>query len=202
MSAAAPPIEDVRPRPMDSVAAWVRRNAWGLGLLALLAALLVYTRLINDNYGATGIQPLAIAVLPLAFAAVAQAICVIAGGIDLSIGSMMALTSVFAAANMKGQSEEFGVAIVLATLAFGLFLGAINGALVVVTRVPDIVVTLAMAFVWGGAALLVLSTPAGGSAQWLKSVVLGSLGIEWIPKAALILIVVVTVIWFPLRRSQ
>ena len=36
--------------------------------------------------------------------------------------------------------------------------------LVVVTRVPDIVVTLAMSFVWAGCALLVLQSPGGGAA--------------------------------------
>ena len=202
MTAAAPTVDSTRTGSGDVLLAWVRRNGWNLGLLALLAVLLVYTRLINDNYGPVGIQSLATAVLPLALAAVAPAICVIAGGIDLSIGSMMALTSVFAAANMQGQSEEFSIAIVLATLAFGLLLGAINGTLIVVTRVPDIVVTLAMAFVWGGSALLVLKTPAGGAAQWLKSIVLGPLGIEWVPKAAVVLLVIVAVIWLPLKRSR
>ena len=202
MTAAAPTIDGTSTGSADVLLAWLRRNAWNLGLLALLAALLVYTRLINTNYGPTGIQSLANAVAPLAFAAVAQALCVIAGGIDLSIGSMMALTSVFAAANMKGQSEEFSIAIVLATLAFGLLLGAINGTLIVATRVPDIVVTLAMAFVWGGSALLVLKTPEGGSAQWLKSLALGSVGIDWVPKAAVVLLVIVAVIWLPLKRSR
>jgi ribose transport system permease protein len=135
-------------------------------------------------------------------AAVAQAIVVISGGIDLSIGSMMALTSVIAAANMKGQSEEFGLAVVLGILGLGLLLGAINGSLVVITRVPDIVVTLAMLFVWAGCALLVLKTPGGGSAQWLKDLVIGPLGNEWIPKAAVALVAIVAVIWLPIRRSR
>ena len=64
-----------------------------LGLLAFLAALLVFTKIIQPSYGALGIQNLAVSVLPLAMAAVAQAIVVIAGGIDLSIASMMALTA-------------------------------------------------------------------------------------------------------------
>jgi ribose transport system permease protein len=169
-----PTVDDVRAGPADVALAWVRRNGWNLGLLGLLGVLLVYTKFVNPTYGVTGIQALAISALPLALAAVAQAICVLAGGIDLSIGSMMALTSVVAAANMKGQSEEVGLAIVIATLLFGIALGTINGSLVVLTRVPDIVVTLAMAFVWGGSALLVLKTPEGGSAQWLKDLVLGS----------------------------
>ena len=110
---------------------------------------------------------------------------------------MMALTSVVAATSMKGQPEEFGVAVVVGVLLLGLVLGAINGGLVVVTRVPDIVVTLAMSFVWAGCALLVLTTPGGGSAKWLKDLVTGSLGNEWIPKAAVVLVVVVAVIWIP-----
>jgi Ribose/xylose/arabinose/galactoside ABC-type transport systems, permease components len=53
----------------------------------------------------------------------------------------------------------------------------------------------------GGCALLVLKTPGGGSAKWIKELVTGSLGNEWIPKAAVVLVLVVAVIWVPLRRS-
>src|SRR5439155_202381 len=82
-----------------------------------------------------GVQGLAISVLPLALAAVAQAIVVLSGGIDLSLGSMMALVNVVAATQMQGQSEEFGVAVVLGALLLGLALGAVNGSLIVLTRV-------------------------------------------------------------------
>ncbi|HEX3265304.1 MAG TPA: ABC transporter permease [Candidatus Limnocylindrales bacterium] len=180
----------------------IRRSAWAVSLLVLLAVLLAFTKLIQPSYGAIGIQGLAISVLPLALAAVGQAIVVISGGVDLSIGSMMALTSVVAAALMKGQSEEAGVAIFVGVLVLGLVLGAINGFLVVVTRVPDIVVTLAMSFVWAGFALLVLKTPGGASSAWLKEIIKGSLGNEWIPKAAVGLLVVVAVVWIPLSRSK
>ena len=131
-----------------------------------------------------------------------QAIVVISGGIDLSIGAVMALTSVVSASLMKGQSEEFAVAIVLGVLLLGLVLGAINGGVVVITRVPDIVVTLAMSFVWAGFALLVLKTPGGASAKWLKDLVTGSLVNEWIPKGAVVLILVVALIWIPIRRTR
>jgi ribose transport system permease protein len=186
----------------EVLVAWGKRNGWVLGLLALLGALFVFTKIVNPNYGVTGVQGFAISVLPLAMAAVAQAICVISGGIDLSVGSMMALTSVVAATQMKGQGEEFGVVVVVGVLLLGLLLGLINGSLIVATRVPDIVVTLAMAFVWGGSALVVLAFPTSGSAQWLKDLVLGSLGSEWIPKAAVVLLVIVSIVWIPLRRSR
>jgi ribose transport system permease protein len=201
MSAAAPTL-GATSGPLDAAVAAVRRNAWTVGLLVFLAILLVFTRLIQPTYGATGVQNLAISGIPLALAAIAQAIIVIAGGIDLSIGSMMALTSVVAAANMHNQSEEFGVLVVLGVLLLGLALGAVNGSLVVITRVPDIVVTLAMSFVWAGCALLVLKTPGGGSAQWLKDLVIGPLGNEWIPKAGVLLVVVVALIWIPVSRSR
>ncbi len=202
MSATTARVDDLRPRPADALAAFAQRNGWVAGLVGFLALLLVFTKLIQPSYGVSGVQGLAISVLPLALAAVGQAIVVISGGIDLSIGAMMALTSVVSASLMKGQTEEFGVAVVLGVLLLGLLLGAINGGVVVVTRVPDIVVTLAMSFVWAGSALLVLRTPGGASAQWLKDLVTGSLGNEWIPKGAVVLIIVVALIWIPIRRSR
>jgi ribose transport system permease protein len=197
MTAATAPV--ARGIPLGAAA---RRNAWLLGLAGFLALLLVFTKLIQPNYGVTGVQGLAISVLPLALAAVGQAIVVISGGIDLSIGAMMALISVISATLMKGQPDGFGVAVVVGVLLLGILLGLINGGLIVVTRVPDIVVTLSMSFVWAGCALLVLKTPGGGSAPWLKDLVKGSLGSEWIPKAAVVLLVIVAVIWLPLRRSR
>lgn len=202
MSATTARVDEVRPRPADLLASWAQRNGWVVGLVGFLALLLVFTKLIQPNYGVAGVQGLAISVLPLALAAAAQAVVVISGGIDLSIGSMMALTSVVSATLMKDQTEAYGVAVVLGVLLLGLLLGAANGSLVVLTRVPDIVVTLAMSFVWAGCALLVLKTPGGGSAQWLKDLVLGSLGNEWIPKAAVALLIVVALIWIPVRRSR
>jgi ribose transport system permease protein len=199
MSASAAPVAARRGIALGTAA---RESAWTLGLIGFLALLLAFTKLIQPNYGVTGIQGLAISVVPLALAAVGQSIVVISGGIDLSVGAMMALTSVVSASLMKGQPEEFGVTVVVGVLLLGLVLGAINGSLVVVTRVPDIVVTLAMSFVWAGCALLVLKTPGGGSVKWLKELVSGSLGNEWIPKAAVVLIVLVAVIWIPLRRSR
>ena len=205
MSATSPAVR--ADRGVDLVIDALRRNSWTLGLVAGLGILLVFTKLIQPNYGPAGVQGLASSVLPLALAAVAQAVVVISGGIDLSIGSMMALTSVVAAVAMKGPggevvSGEIGLAVVLGVLVLGLFLGAVNGALVVITRVPDIIVTLAMSFVWAGAALLVLKTPGGGSVQWLRELVIGPLGNEWIPMAADALVAIVAVIWIPIQRSR
>lgn len=180
----------------------LRRDAWVLGLAALFIALLLVTRAIQPSYGAGDFGSLCRAVLPYAFAVAAQTVVVIAGGIDLSVASMMALTSVTAARAMQGASDETAGLVVLLVLGLGLALGALNGLLIVLTRVPDIVVTLAMLFVYQGAALLVLPAPGGAAADWLKALIAGALGPPWLPKALVVLVVALAVVWIPLRRSR
>jgi ribose transport system permease protein len=189
---------------------FVHRQGWVLGLCVLFAVLLAATWTIQPDYGAGGVGSLVRAVLPYAFAVAAQTIVVIGGGIDLSIASMMALTSVTAARLMGGASEEFAILVVPLVLLLGLLLGAINGLLIVITRVPDIIVTLAMLFVWQGAALLVLESPGGGAAEWLRALVIGTvliLGVpeaitQWVPKALILVLISLGIIWIPLHRSR
>jgi ribose transport system permease protein len=201
VTAAPQAIGGERAGILDAVAAFVRRNSWTVAMVGLLIGFLILTKLIQPNYSAPGIQGLAISVLPVAFAAVAQAIVVISGGIDLSVGSIMALTSVTSAVLMKGQGDAVAVGVVLGVMLMGIALGAINGALIVASRVPDIVVTLAMSFVWAGLALVILDTPGGGAAQWLMEMIRGPLGSEWLPRAVVVAIVVVGAVWIPLQRS-
>ncbi len=187
-----------------------RRESWNVGLLVILALLLALTKAVQPNYGAAGFEGLAQAALPFAFAAAAQAIVVIAGGIDLSIASMMAVTSVTAAVLMEGATEGQAVWIALFVLGLGAAMGALNGFLIVITRVPDIVVTLAMLFVWEGVALMILNAPGGGASEWLKALPIGSVPLpflpesvsSFIPKALLSLLVCIAVVWFPLKRSK
>jgi ribose transport system permease protein len=190
--------------------AYVRRNSWVIGLFVLFIALFIATRIIQPSYGASDFGSLVRAVLPYAFAVAAQAIVVIAGGIDLSVASMMAVTSVTAAVLMNGASEEFAIVVIPLVLLLGLCLGAVNGILIVVTRVPDIVVTLAMLFVLQGVALLILASPGGGAALWLKATVVGTVPIPgvppeitaWIPSALVLLLACLTLVWLPLKRSR
>jgi ribose transport system permease protein len=190
--------------------AFVRRNSWVIGLWVLFVLLLIMTKLIQPRYGAGDFGSLVRAALPYAFAVAAQAVVVIAGGIDLSVASLMAVTSVTAAVLMNGASEEFAFVVVPLVLAFGFGLGALNGILIVTTRVPDIVVTLAMLFVFQGLALLILASPGGAAALWLKAMIVGTFPIPgvpdwitmWIPNALVLLIVAVAAVWIPLKRSR
>ncbi len=188
----------------------LRRGAWPLGLFVLLLVLLGVTRLIQPNFGVSGIESLVRAVLPFAFATAGMAIVVIAGGIDLSIAAMMAVASVTAAALMRDMGEGATIPVVLAVLALGALMGAVNGVLIVLTRVPDIVVTLAMLFVWEGVALLILNAPGGTATPWLRELILGSVVLprvpeawtSWVPAALVVLAVAVAAVWWPVRRSR
>ena len=201
MTAAAARWTPPTPAPASALVSRWAATPGSSRLLGLLIVLFLFTKFIQPSYGVAGVQGLAISILPLAFAAVAQAIVVISrrhrpvgrfddGARERRLRDLM-----------KGQSDEFAIVVVVGVLLLGLALGAINGVLVVITKVPDIVVTLAMSFVWAGSALLVLNAPGGGAAQWLKDH-LGPLGNEWIPKAAVVMLVVVAVVWLPLRRSK
>jgi len=180
----------------------MRREAWLFGLLGLVVLLLLFTRMINPNYGAGGIQGLAVSVLPLALATIAQTIVVISGGLDLSVASVMALTNVVAATQMLGRSDEIGVGVAIGVVLLGLVIGAINGVVVVATRVADIIVTLAMSFVWAGFALWIVQAPIRSPHPWLSGLVNGAVVNEWVPKAFVVLAIAVAVVWIPLRRSR
>ncbi len=185
-------------------------NGWTVGLAGLLVLLLVATKLIQPDFGVSGLDNLARSALPFALATVGMAVVVIAGGIDLSIAAMMAVASVTAAVLMDGASDGQAVFAILGVLLVGLAMGALNGALIVLTRVPDIVVTLAMLFVWQGVALLILNAPGGGAAPWLRALIVGGITLpgvpaaltEWLPRGFVFLAVVVAAVWWPIRRSK
>jgi ribose transport system permease protein len=185
-------------------------NSWTAGLVVLLLLLLATTKLIQPDFGVSGLDSVARAALPFAFATLGMAIVVIAGGIDLSVAAMMAVASVTAAVLMTGAGDGGAALVVLGVLVLGAGMGAVNGALIVVTRVPDIVVTLAMLFVWQGVALLILNAPGGAAAPWLRSLIVGGVTIPgvpagltaWLPKALVFLLACLAVIWLPIRRSK
>ena len=188
----------------------VQRHGWVLGLVVLLALLLAATKIIQPNFGASGLESLGRAAVPFAFATAAMAVVVIAGGIDLSVAAMMAVASVTAARLMVGAGDGQTLLVVIGVLVLGGLMGAANGAMIVLTRVPDIVATLAMLFVWEGVALLILNTPSGAATQWLRDLILGSIVIpglpetltSLIPKSLVFTLVFLAPAWLLLRRTQ
>ena len=76
---------------------------------------------------------------------------VISGGIDLSIGSIMAITGCLAGYLMK-QTELGVIGAILLALGLGLLIGLINGSLVVYVKLPPFVATFGMMWLLSGLA--------------------------------------------------
>jgi ribose transport system permease protein len=182
----------------------VRRHGWTIGIYVLLVVLVVYWRSATTvPWGPFDVQSLAIDALPFAFVACGQAIVIISGGIDLSVGSMMSLVNVVAARWMLHMSFEEALLFSFALVLGAALLGALTGLIIVVTRVADIIVTLAMLFVWAGAALAVLTIPGGGTpSRYTSLVTIDTVFTEWLPAALVILLVGYAILWLPIRRTR
>ncbi len=87
-----------------------------------------------------------------AIIAAGMTVVILSGGIDLSVGAVMALSMTLTASSLlAGISMPLAIAIGLAT---GAACGAINGLLIAYGRLPAIIVTLAMMEIPRGLALL------------------------------------------------
>jgi ribose transport system ATP-binding protein len=187
---------------LDKVWGAVVRYPALFGMPALFLVFLLATVAIHPRFDSFDAQSLAMAALPLACAAAAQAVVVISGGVDLSIGSVIAVANVLAARTMNEASFGGALWLALAILAAGAAIGAINGLLVIVSRVPDVVVTLTTGFIWGGVALLILEKPGGGAPPEFASLGTGTVITEWLSNSLVLLVVSVTLVWIPVRMSK
>lgn len=119
----------------------VHRHPWASPLTLLIIAVAVFSTL-NPLFGTPGNLSLVVQQSAVVAAvAAAQALVLISGGIDLSVGALMVLTTLVAAK----LSAEAGVPGPFALLLGGLLgagLGAINGTLVALLRLNPFVVTL------------------------------------------------------------
>ncbi len=95
--------------------------------------------------------------LPLGMVALGEAIVLLAGRIDLAVGSIMSL----ATAVMASTSATIGWAAVPLALLAGLCCGLLTAAGVILLRINPLVMSLATAAIAKGSALLVLPSPGG-----------------------------------------
>lgn len=130
--------------------AFLSGNGALVGLLVLCLALFIATPnfLTGPNLINIGVQASTIAVL-----AFGMTFVIVAGGIDLSVGSVAALAAmasawVFSTAGLPGWMS------VVAGLATGALLGAVSGLGVAFGRLPSFIATLAMLSVARGLTLV------------------------------------------------
>jgi ribose/xylose/arabinose/galactoside ABC-type transport system permease subunit len=99
--------------------------------------------------------------LPLLIVALGQTVVLITGGIDLSVTSTIALSSVVGAMVMSGDQGWMGgsrwatLAAVVAMLLVGVVVGLFNGAAITLFRMPPFIVTLTTMMFMSGLAIWV-----------------------------------------------
>jgi galactofuranose transport system permease protein len=167
------------------------------GVYAAVAVLLAFNAVFTDNFLAvSNLRTQLVQVAPIVIVALGMALVIGTEGVDLSVGSVMALA---AAVLPLYLGYGFAPAILLALLA-GAAVGALNGTLVAVVRLQPIVATLAL-FVGGRGLALVF---AGGQLKQIHNPTLLALGgddVLGIPVIVLVAAALAVAVGFVVQRT-
>lgn len=171
-----------------------------IGLPIGLVALFIFFSLQAPNFAeATNFTNVARQVAVLALIATAQTAVILTAGIDLSVGSTVALASVLTAMGLRDGSPGTGIGMALGA---GLLVGLVNGLIIGYTAVTPFIVTLGMLSIVSGTALtLTNGDPIFELAEsWFFQLGIGFLGP--IPIPVVIAAVVFALIWILLYRTK
>lgn len=108
--------------------------------------------------------------LPLMILAMGQAVVIIGGGIDLSVGAIVSMVNTIFVALITQDATGGDITLaVFVGCGAGMLAGALNGICVAFLRLQPIVTTYATSFVFAGLALIILPRPGGGIPRELTS---------------------------------
>ncbi|MEY9763130.1 ribose transport system permease protein [Bradyrhizobium ottawaense] len=177
-----------------------------LGMLPVLLILCIGFHFLSEGRFFTG-QNLGIVLQQAAVNTVLAAgmtFVILTGGIDLSVGSILAASAM--AGLTLSKMPELGMLWLPAALLTGLGFGVVNGALIALLRLPPFIVTLgSLTAVRGLARLLGADTTVFNPSIPYAFIGNGSLtlipGVASIPWLSVIALLVILVSWLVLRRT-
>lgn len=145
-------------------------------LIGIVLLVLVFSLLSQIRYGeqyfltAGNWRTILMQTAPTAIVALGQALILLTGNFDLSLGRTVCLTSCLGALMMTEYGMNTGLS-VLVMLLLGVLIGAVNGVLVSFVKVPAMIATLGTQYITYGIAKLVTNaSPVVGlpaSIGWL-----------------------------------
>src|SRR3984957_14994063 len=175
-----------------------------LGLLILLVIISAITGVLNPQFlSPVNLLDMANLIGLFGIFSIGEGLTIITGGIDLSVGSMFSLLGVIFIDLVADQDVAWPLAL-LATLAGGLGLGALQGFLITRLRLQPFIVTLCGLLIYRGAARYYTDDSTmgfgyGSSADTLSWLASGrSFGV---PHSFIFLVVVAVVLGLVLHRS-
>ncbi|WP_254615029.1 ABC transporter permease subunit [Burkholderia pyrrocinia] len=185
---------------MSSRKVQVRRLIGAIGMLPVLIILCVAFNFATQGTFFTG-QNIAIVSQQAAINTVLAAgmtFVILTGGIDLSVGSIVATAAM--TAMMASLSPSFGALALPIGLLTGAFLGVVNGLLIAYLRLPAFIVTLGSLTAVRGLARL-LGDDGTVMNQNLSFAWIGNASVLGVPVLAIIALAVILISWFILRRT-
>jgi ribose/xylose/arabinose/galactoside ABC-type transport system permease subunit len=182
MTARDPGMARLRAPASGEIAAYLAQYGM-LGVLVLLTILfsIASSQFLTVNNGLTIANNAAVAGL----LALGQTWVLVARGIDLSVGSLVTMTTVMLGVLLVGFPIGAPLAILVVLLAGAAF-GALNGILVVRARVPAIIVTLGTLYAWQSVAQFITGGATTSLAGVPEVVYVGQGYLGGIPVAAIV----------------
>ncbi|MEU8076202.1 ABC transporter permease [Catellatospora citrea] len=179
----------------------LRRNLGLVGVLLALFAIGAYIRpdLYSDaDWVVNNIMVILTQAAAIGVVTVGMTFVIIGGGIDLSVGALIALSGVWATTL---ATQSFGpVGMIFTAVAVGIGAGLVNGALIAYGRLVPFIATLAMLVAARGLAAQISGKQTQISAdQFINS--LATTRIGGIPLLVIILLVVAGLGWVLLNRT-
>ena len=134
-----------------------------------------------------------------AIIAVGMTLVILTGGIDLSVGSIVAISGSITAGLMVGGMGS--VPAILAGLLLGTFIGVMNGLLVSYGKIPPFIATMGMMTIVRGYTLVYTDgRPITGFSEGFRDIGSGYVGI--IPIPVIIMILIFIGAWLLLKKNQ
>ena len=135
-------------------------------LLALVGLIVVFSIIGNGFFSLRTLITISNQIPDLTFLAVGMTLVLVAGGIDLSVGSVLALCSAVVGVAMVDAEVGLAGAVMLAMLT-GIACGLVSGSITVRAGIPAFIVTLGMLEVARGLAYLV----SGSQTQYIGTAI-------------------------------
>jgi ribose transport system permease protein len=175
----------------------MRKMASRVPLAFIPAAIVLCVNIVLNPHilSLRGINNLALQIVPLALAVMAQTVVVLVRELDMSIGAVVCLTTVVVGTTTDSLHL---LSLPLAMVVAGLF-GLFSGLIVAYIRIPGIVVTLATSMIIGGLALVILPQPGGSVDNFVQNLVNGQPIV--VPNSLLILLAVM-LIWKYVKNAK
>lgn len=174
-------------------------------LLAVVAEVMVFALLAPQFLTADNLINVALSIAITGILAVGMTFVILTGGIDLSIGSVLAVAGIVAAICAKSLGGAGIVVGIAAAVLTGLVCGLATGITVARFRVPPFVVTLAVLTIARGLAFIAADKFAGStSISDLPSgfAFLGREKLLNLPVPVVSMLIVFAVGWFILRHTR